>query len=118
MSRQCKSIAQAPYMSDLRKIPEWFSTLRVPHLETPLNRIVGFHHNTFFADSAHSLYMGHARDHIGTMFVRLARRLHPTDDLDAALSHVWLDVKVWAQNFKFTLDGRTLDKNELMIEER
>lgn len=103
------NLQKQPYASDLNIVARWMATKKLPECEA-LKRIIGWHRWIFFADCAHSLYLGHARDFVGSLFLVLCEVLFPTEDVDTALHEIFLEVRSWgnANGYRVAIDDLNL----------
>lgn len=78
----------SPSGSDLSALPSWLATCCSPNFQRALDEVLGRHPEMFFADLTHTLLQGNARDHVGTLLVKIGRALCKDGDLDACLQVV------------------------------
>lgn len=105
-----------PYMSDLNLQAAWMAGKRRPVLKA-LERLLGRHPWMFFADLAHSLFLGHGPDFVGALLVVLARLQFPDFGLDDALHELYLVARGWCRSNGHRLACDTLSLAELQVDD-
>ena len=91
------SMVQPPYASDLGIDAAWTLTIKIPQIVDALQKILGWHPWIYFADCCHSLFLGHARDFVGSMCIVLSGVLFPGEGDDVALHELYILARAWAK---------------------